>query len=220
MGVITGSSLVDRDAANATSIAAAIKGAGGSGVAWSFLGRERSEDDYDTQLLGKRQRAEAAAVGGGVPAAGLPAKLMSADRGSEAGSALTSDGSICSGGSRLPSQRRASGAAAAAAAAPAAGAGAPTDDKLSVTRERNRDHSRKSRLRKKEYITGLQRQVDDLGLYKLLVEQAADPICMNTADDRVRGCGMVDCMNGWLSWARRHALLTESHTILAYSFYS
>jgi hypothetical protein len=65
-------------------------------------------------------------------------------------------------------------------------AGLSAEERLTVTRERNRDHSRKSRQRKKAFINGLQKQVDDLGVFKLLVEQAGDPISMHTADDRVR----------------------------------
>lgn len=59
------------------------------------------------------------------------------------------------------------------------------DEKLIKSRVRNRDHSRKSRQRKKAYVEGLQQEVEGLGLFKSLVEQCADPISVNTADNRV-----------------------------------
>ncbi|CAM9273459.1 unnamed protein product [Phaeothamnion confervicola] len=58
------------------------------------------------------------------------------------------------------------------------------EEKLDRSRERNRDHSRKSRQRKKVFIEGLQKQVKELGAYRMLVEQAHDLISMHSADDK------------------------------------
>lgn len=71
------------------------------------------------------------------------------------------------------------------------GANLTAEEKLCITRERNRDHSRKSRLRKKMFLEGLRRQVADLTAYRLLVEQATDLISLHSADEKVRVHGMI-----------------------------
>nr|CCA20678.1 conserved hypothetical protein [Albugo laibachii Nc14] len=46
------------------------------------------------------------------------------------------------------------------------------------SRERNRDHSRKSRLRKKEFVENLKHEVQQLHIYQELCEQCSDLIAM------------------------------------------
>lgn len=89
-------------------------------------------------------------------------------------------------------------------------ASSKAEDRLTVTRERNRyawlpsrglhpsathsclslspthrDHSRKSRERKKFYIEGLKKQVEELSAYKMLVEQAGELVSMHNPDEHI-----------------------------------
>ncbi|CAN0066747.1 unnamed protein product, partial [Ectocarpus sp. 12 AP-2014] len=50
------------------------------------------------------------------------------------------------------------------------------------SREKNRDHSRRSRERKKAQLEGLKQASIDLGPYRMLVEQAHDMISVHSAD--------------------------------------
>lgn len=57
------------------------------------------------------------------------------------------------------------------------------DEKLALlkeakSRERNRDHSRKSRLRKKEFVESLKQEVAQLHLYREVCEQSADLLAL------------------------------------------
>lgn len=52
------------------------------------------------------------------------------------------------------------------------------------SRERNRDHSRKSRLRKKEYVENLKQEVQQLQIYQQICEHSQDLIAMITADPK------------------------------------
>jgi hypothetical protein len=54
--------------------------------------------------------------------------------------------------------------------------GLTAEERLVLTRERNRDHSRKSRIRKKAFIEGMKKQVDDLKIFQMLAEDAGDLI--------------------------------------------
>ncbi|EQC40052.1 hypothetical protein SDRG_02707 [Saprolegnia diclina VS20] len=54
--------------------------------------------------------------------------------------------------------------------------------KADKSRERNRDHSRKSRLRKKVFVETLKQEVKQLQIYKDLVDQNPDLIALVTAD--------------------------------------
>ncbi|CBN77046.1 conserved unknown protein [Ectocarpus siliculosus] len=56
------------------------------------------------------------------------------------------------------------------------------DDKTRRSREKNRDHSRRSRQRKKAQLEGLKQASIDLGPYRMLVEQAHDMISVHSAD--------------------------------------
>ncbi|CAM9963811.1 unnamed protein product [Ectocarpus sp. 8 AP-2014] len=56
------------------------------------------------------------------------------------------------------------------------------DDKTRRSREKNRDHSRRSRERKKAQLEGLKQASIDLGPYRMLVEQAHDMISVHSAD--------------------------------------
>lgn len=50
------------------------------------------------------------------------------------------------------------------------------------SRERNRDHSRKSRLRKKEFVESLKHEVQQLQIYQQICEQCLDLIALVSAD--------------------------------------
>jgi hypothetical protein len=50
------------------------------------------------------------------------------------------------------------------------------------SRERNRDHSRKSRQRKKEYVENLKQEVQQLQIYQQICEHSQDLIAMISAD--------------------------------------
>ncbi|CAI5721896.1 unnamed protein product [Hyaloperonospora brassicae] len=50
------------------------------------------------------------------------------------------------------------------------------------SRERNRDHSRKSRLRKKEFVESLKHEVGQLQVYQQICEQCMDCIALVTAE--------------------------------------
>lgn len=57
------------------------------------------------------------------------------------------------------------------------------DEKLALikeakSRERNRDHSRKSRLRKKEFVESLKQEVAQLHMYREMCEQSADLLAL------------------------------------------
>ncbi|CAM9889692.1 unnamed protein product [Ascophyllum nodosum] len=56
------------------------------------------------------------------------------------------------------------------------------EERLKLNRERNRDHSRRSRERKKAYVEGLKKQVSELGAYRMLVEEAHDLISAHSTD--------------------------------------
>ncbi|CAM9637614.1 unnamed protein product, partial [Laminaria digitata] len=56
------------------------------------------------------------------------------------------------------------------------------EERLKLNRERNRDHSRRSRERKKALVEGLKKQVSELGPYRLLVEEAHDLISAHSTD--------------------------------------
>ncbi|CAM9602569.1 unnamed protein product, partial [Ectocarpus sp. 8 AP-2014] len=58
------------------------------------------------------------------------------------------------------------------------------EERLERNRIRNRDHSRRSRQRKKALVEGMKDQVTELGAYRMLVEQAHDLISAHTTDDR------------------------------------
>ncbi|CAB1118351.1 unnamed protein product [Ectocarpus sp. CCAP 1310/34] len=58
------------------------------------------------------------------------------------------------------------------------------EERLERNRIRNRDHSRRSRQRKKALVEGMKNQVTELGAYRMLVEQAHDLISAHTTDDR------------------------------------
>ncbi|CAM9585021.1 unnamed protein product [Ascophyllum nodosum] len=58
------------------------------------------------------------------------------------------------------------------------------EEKLERSRIRNRDHSRKSRQRKKAHVEGMKKQVMEMGAYRMLVEQAHDLISAHTTDAR------------------------------------
>lgn len=50
------------------------------------------------------------------------------------------------------------------------------------SRERNRDHSRKSRLRKKEFVESLKHEVNQLQIYQQICEQCLDLIALVSQD--------------------------------------
>lgn len=50
------------------------------------------------------------------------------------------------------------------------------------SRERNRDHSRKSRLRKKEFVESLKHDVNQLQIYQQICEQCCDLIALVSQD--------------------------------------
>lgn len=50
------------------------------------------------------------------------------------------------------------------------------------SRERNRDHSRKSRLRKKEFVESLKHEVGQLQVYQQICEQCMDCIALVAAE--------------------------------------
>ncbi|CAM9955117.1 unnamed protein product, partial [Ectocarpus fasciculatus] len=56
------------------------------------------------------------------------------------------------------------------------------DEKARRSREKNRDHSRRSRERKKAQLEGLKQASIDLGPYRMLVEQAHDMISVHSAN--------------------------------------
>ncbi|TMW65546.1 hypothetical protein Poli38472_008188 [Pythium oligandrum] len=52
------------------------------------------------------------------------------------------------------------------------------------SRERNRDHSRKSRLRKKEYVESLKQEVEQLRIYQQICEHNPDLIALVTSEPK------------------------------------
>lgn len=56
--------------------------------------------------------------------------------------------------------------------------------KADKSRERNRDHSRKSRLRKKVFVENLKQEVKELRVYKQICEQCLDMIAVVSCDTR------------------------------------
>lgn len=62
--------------------------------------------------------------------------------------------------------------------------GLTAEERLVLTRERNRDHSRKSRIRKKAFIEGMKKQVDDLKIFQMLAEDAGDLISIHFGNEQ------------------------------------
>ncbi|ETV98112.1 hypothetical protein H310_08856 [Aphanomyces invadans] len=78
--------------------------------------------------------------------------------------------------------------------------------KADKSRERNRDHSRKSRLRKKAFVECLKTEVKQLQMYKDLCEQNADLIAMVSLDQDRRVTYMTASYTRVLGYHEKKAL--------------